>query len=96
MIIINNVSDSRFSFNGIQYFKNYITKVAGDRIIIFNAYDSKDVLVDWTLFDQIQMNDVVYGSVNLLQLNIIDTCYTRNIDQSGQGWQKLTETFISG
>lgn len=79
MNIISNVDNRKFTLNGIQYFKNYISNVAGSNIRIINAYDSNDVLLDWVDYAQITLNGVVYGSVALLQQNLIDVCFNRAI-----------------
>jgi hypothetical protein len=78
MIIINTVNSTRFSVDGIPYLKNYISEVAGSQITIFNAYDRKDVRVDWEHFGNITLNGVVYGNVADLQSALLPIIYTRN------------------
>lgn len=82
MNIIVNIDNKKFSLNGVQYFKNYISNVAGNNLKIINAYDSNDVLLDWVDYTQISVNSVVYGSVTLLQQNLIDVCFNRSVGQS--------------
>ena len=48
MIIINSVSNTRFSFNGIEYFRNYISVVRGNRVEIFNCYEREDIMLPLT------------------------------------------------
>jgi hypothetical protein len=85
MRIIVTVNATRFSLDGIQYFKNYISKVAGSQIIIFNAYDRKDVLVDWTAFGDVQVNGITYGNVANLQSALLPVIYTRQSLGGGGG-----------
>ena len=77
MIIINTVNSTRFSLNGIEYFKNYISEVAGSAITIYNAYDRKDVKVDFVNFAEIELNGTVYGNVGDLQSALLPVIYTR-------------------
>ncbi len=77
MIIVNSLNESRFILNGIQYFKNYISKIAGNNIIIFNCYDNKDVLLPWTSYEQVYINGSAYESAETLQEAILDVIYLR-------------------
>ncbi len=83
MIIINSLNESRFTLNNVQYFKNYTTRVAGDKLTIYNAYDNKDVLVPLTPFDQFRVNGSVYETIEELQIAIIGVCYTRTTLEEG-------------
>jgi hypothetical protein len=79
MNIIIDIDIRRFSLNGIEYFKNYISNVAGTQLKIINAYDSNNILLDWTNYTQISVNGVVYGSIALLQSNLIEVCFNRSL-----------------
>jgi len=85
MIIINNIDTKKFSLDGIPYFKNYISEVAGNSIRIFNAYDKNDIRVDYTNFANIELDGVVYGSVALLQDALLEVIYTRSSLGGGGG-----------
>lgn len=85
MIIINNINTKKFSLDGIPYFKNYISEVAGNSIRIFNAYDKNDIRVDYTNFANIELDGVVYGSVALLQDALLEVIYTRSSLGGGGG-----------
>ncbi|KGO88099.1 hypothetical protein Q765_03325 [Flavobacterium rivuli WB 3.3-2 = DSM 21788] len=78
MIFINTVDDKRFSLNGIEYLKNYITAVRGIRIQIFNCYENADVLLPLTVFSQVNLDGVVYSNVASLQSAILGVTYSRN------------------
>jgi hypothetical protein len=92
MIIINTVNSTRFSLNGIQYFKNYISEVAGSAITIYNAYDRKDVKVDFVNFAEIELNGTVYGNVGDLQSALLPVIYTRaSLGGGGGGTPTLQE-----
>ena len=67
MIVINTVSAKRFSLNGIEYFKNYISEVAGNQLTIFNAYDRKDVKVEWSAFGNFLVDNIAFSNVADLQ-----------------------------
>lgn len=77
MIVINTVSDKRFSLNGIEYLKNFLSFVAGDRLLIYNAYDRADERCDLTLYSEFQVNGITYASAALLQSALLDVIYTR-------------------
>ncbi|MNK21304.1 hypothetical protein D3C87_395580 [compost metagenome] len=77
MNIINTLNDKRFTFNGIQYFKNYVSVVHGNKIEIFNCYERKDVLVELALYDQFTVNGTVYSSAAQLQEALLPVLYSR-------------------
>ncbi len=76
-IIINTVNDQRFSFNGIEYFKNFTSFVAGDRIHIFSAYDRCHELTPFVTFDEVTLNGVTFATVSELQSALLPVIYTR-------------------
>lgn len=78
MIVINTVSDKRFSLNGIEYVKNFLSFVAGDRLLIYNAYDRTDERCDLTLYSEFQINGVTYASAALVQSALINVIYSRS------------------
>lgn len=83
MNIINTVSTSRFSLNGVEYLKNYISRVAGNRVEIFNCYDSTDVLVELVLYSEFTVNGVAYDNAAQLQAALLSVIYSRNTLGSG-------------
>lgn len=85
MIIIETVNSTRFSVDGIEYFKNYISEVAGNQITIFNAYDRKDIRVDWVHYGEIELNGTVYSNSADLQSALLPVIYTRASLGGGSG-----------
>ena len=77
MTIINSISNTRFSFNGIEYFKNYISVVRGSRIEIFNCYEREDVLLPLTSYNAITLNGIIYNSAADLQSALQSVIYSR-------------------
>ena len=77
MNIINTFSDKRFTLNGIQYFKNYVSVVRGNKIEIFNCYERKDVLVELTHYNQFSIDGSVFTSAALLQEALLPVIYSR-------------------
>lgn len=77
MNIINTLNDKRFTFNGIQYFKNYVSVVHGNKIEIFNCYERKDVLVELSHYNQFSVNGTVYTSAAQLQEALLPVLYSR-------------------
>lgn len=78
MNIIVTISDRRFSLNGIQYLKNYITRISGNRLTIKNCYDGSDVLLPLTVYTDFTVNGLTYDSASLLQAALLDVLYSRN------------------
>jgi len=78
MIVINTVNSQRFSLDGVEYFKNFLSRVFGNKIKIYNAYDSNDVAIDVEIYSNIQLNGVVYASATLLQQALLSVIYTRD------------------
>lgn len=77
MNIISTFTDKRFILNGIQYFKNYISVVRGNKIEIFNCYERKDVLVELTHYNQFSIDGIIYTSAALLQEALLPIIYSR-------------------
>jgi hypothetical protein len=78
MIVINNVDSQKFSFNGIEYFKNFTPIVVGNKIRILNIYDSSIELTDAPrLFSEFEINGIVYGDVALTQSSLLPVIFTR-------------------
>jgi hypothetical protein len=68
MITINTVSASKFSYNGINYFKNFMPFVYGNKISILNTYDACISLTTApTHFSEYVVNGITYTSVADLQ-----------------------------
>ena len=82
MIIINTVNSRRFSLNGIEYLKNYITTVRGNRVEVFNCYERADVLVQSALYTNFKVNGAVYASAAALQAALMDVTYSRLMEGS--------------
>ena len=95
MRIIETVNSTKFSLDGIEYFKNYISEVAGNQITIFNCYDRRDIRVDYTNFANIELNGVVYGTVAELQSALLPIIYTR-ASLGGGGSQNLQQVTDEG
>lgn len=86
MNIITTVSDTRFSFNGIQYLKNYSSKVAGNKLMIYNCYDNKDVLAELTVYNQYSVDGIVHANAANLQEALLSVIYSRsNLGGDGDG-----------
>ncbi|RZK79343.1 MAG: hypothetical protein EOO85_03915 [Pedobacter sp.] len=77
MIVIKTLSGTRFTLNGIQYFKNYISAVYGNKIEIFNCYERKDVLLPQTHFNQFTVDGVYYSDAASLQSALLGVIYYR-------------------
>lgn len=79
MIVINNIDSQRFTFNGVEYFKNFTPVVVGNKIRVLNTYDSSIELTDAPrLYSDFEVDGVVYASVSLLQTALLPILYTRN------------------
>jgi hypothetical protein len=78
MRIINDISNQRFTLDGIEYLKNFLSRPYGNKITIYNAYDFNDVLIENELYTNVEVNGVVYGSAALLQQALLSVIYTRN------------------
>lgn len=86
MIVINNIDDQKFSFNGVNYFKNFTPIRVGDKIYIANTYDSDIQLTDEpTLFGSFSVDGVVYTNVADLQNALLPVLFTRSTLSGGGG-----------
>lgn len=94
MIVINNIDSQRFTFNGVEYFKNFTPIVIGDKIRILNTYDSSIELTDSPrLFSEFEVDGLTYASVTLLQSDLLPVLYSRNtLGGSSGAWGDITGT----
>jgi hypothetical protein len=83
MVIINSVSDTRFSLNGIEYLKNYISNINGVFLEIYNCYEKNDILLELTRYSEIVLNGAVYNSASGLHAALQSVLFTRNTLASG-------------
>lgn len=77
MIIINTIDDRKFSLNGVQYLKNYITRPAGEKLHLYNCYENGDVLVAYTHYSEFKVNGDTFQSAELLQEALLDVVFAR-------------------
>lgn len=54
---------STFKINGISLVRNFHSYVSGTKLRIVNAYDTRYELLSYTLFSDVSVNGIVYGSV---------------------------------
>jgi len=84
MITIINISDTKFSYNGINYFKNFTPFVTGNKVSIVNTYDACISLTNFpTIYSDISVDGVIYGSVAALQNALLPVLFNRTFTQSG-------------
>jgi len=91
MNFINSLNDKYFTLNGVQYFRNYVSAVHGDKIELYNCYERKDILIPLTGFANFMVNGSVYLSADELQAELLDVTYSRltigdssSIDQNNE------------
>ena len=89
MITINNIDSERFSLNGIEYYKNFMSFPKGNSIRIVNAYDSTCSLLDYTSFSEINLDGVIHPNIAALQSAILPVIYTRQSLGGGGGGSSL-------
>lgn len=77
MYIITSINDKKFSLNGIQYLKNYLSATYNQKIEIFNCYERQDVLVEQTVYSEFSVNGITYNSAAALQAALLDVLYSR-------------------
>jgi len=85
MIVINSQDESRFTLNGIEYFRNYINEVAGDSIRIYNCFTAFDIRVDFTHFSEFIIDGTTYGSVILTQQALNNVTFNKFTGDGGGG-----------
>lgn len=90
MIVINTVDSQRFSFNGIEYFKNFTPVIAGDTIKIVNTYDSNLQLLASTNYADFTVDGSSYASAALLQSALLPVLFTRDTLGGGGGTTLFT------
>lgn len=79
------VDGQRFSINGIEYFKNFLSVVHGEYISIYNAYDSRNVLASNIHYSDFIINGNTYADATTVQYVILSILYTRDTLGNGGG-----------
>jgi hypothetical protein len=96
MITINTVSASKFSYNGINYFKNFTPFVSGNKISILNSYDACISLTSApTHFSEYIVNGQTFASVALLQDALLPVLFIKNDLIGGSGTTNFLSKFTA-
>jgi len=77
VIVISAYSNREFYFNGTRYLRNYISRVSGTKVSIFNCYENCDVLVEPLDFDEFIVDGVTFTNANDLQAALNQIIYSR-------------------
>jgi hypothetical protein len=91
MTVIETIDAQYFRFNGIPYFKNFLSQVYGNLISIYNCYDRRDVRLELESYTQVQVDGVVFPNVAALQTALLPVIYTR--DTLGTGPDATKQPF---
>lgn len=85
MIQIQSFDERMFLVDGITHYRKFFSNVrAGNLVRIYNAFNPVDVLVDYVKFDQIELNGVIYPTVEQLQTALLEVIFTADFgDGSG-------------
>lgn len=83
MIIINTVSETTFSLNGINFAKIYQPLNQGTEAIgIYNVFDTRQQLLNSTKFDEFSIDTVTYATQELTIAAILKVIYNALISQN--------------
>lgn len=77
MTIITNIDGTTFEINGIKYYKNFISLVAGNNLRIVDVYDVRLELAPFDNYSQYTVNGNTYGNVADLQEALLPVLFTR-------------------
>ena len=77
-VVILDVNSTTWSLDGIEYLKNFMTVVSGDKLTLLNVYDSKLILVKKTNYTEWTLGGGGFASAALLQAALKDVLYSRN------------------
>ena len=76
-------NSTSFNFNGLDKQRNYLAHVIGNNIMVFSAYNSKDVLLRPTPYNDIEINGDVKNNVEEAHNALTPLLFTKNIVTSG-------------
>ena len=78
-IIINTVNSTKFTYNGIEYYKNFTPIARGDGIEVSNTYDRKISLTDNVpvIYSDYTVDGSTFATVELLQTALLPVLFTR-------------------
>jgi len=77
MMVINTVSNKRFSLNGTEYLRNYVSRTAGNRVEIFNNYERSDVLLGLTHYSDFLIDGATFTSAAAVQSALLPVIFSR-------------------
>jgi len=77
VVVISTYSNREFYFNGTRYLRNYISRVSGTKVAIFNCYENADVLVEPLEFDQFNIEGETFADANEVQAALNQIIYSR-------------------
>ncbi len=96
MIQINNINDKAFEIIGFGKTevksKVYTCEVQGDKLMIRNANDRDDILVEFLDYTLYTIDSVTFESIDLLQAALVDVVFKSAPGGSGAVWGEITGT----
>ena len=91
-VTIVNVNNTTFSLDGVEYLKNFMSVVYGDKVEIVNVYDSSFVLKERTIYSDWTIDGGGYASAILLQSDLKDVIYNRDNIGTELGYKIINNT----
>tara|TARA_R110000764_G_scaffold4017_5_gene16602 strand:- start:2092 stop:3051 length:960 start_codon:yes stop_codon:yes gene_type:complete len=96
MIQINNINDKAFEIIGFGKTevksKVYTCEVQGDKLMLRNANDRDDILVEFLDYTLYTIDSVTFASIDLLQAALVDVVFKSAPGGSGAVWGEITGT----
>ena len=96
MIQINNINDKAFEIIGFGKTevksKVYTCEVQGNKLMLRNANDRDDILVEFLDYTLYTIDSITFASIDLLQAALVDVVFKSAPGGSGAVWGEITGT----
>ena len=83
-IVIIDINDSKFSINGVEYSKHFLSVVSNNNLKIINTYDSSVILQVNADYSEYTVDGNTYASVELLQSALLGVLFSRDLESIEQ------------
>jgi len=78
MYEITSFTPKMFKLNNIAFMRKFYSTMLNNKVRIYNAYDSFNVILDFTDISNVSVNGVVYDNMEDLQINLLDVIFSIN------------------
>lgn len=92
---IIKINDATFTYNGVQYPRQFTPVLRGDKIAIYSIYDVNLVLSDFDVYSEYRINGLLMPTPEQTQAAILAATFTKDGGSGGGGGNQDLQSVLS-